>query len=189
MIGPELSGNKVVLRPLRDDDLDRRAVWLNDPEIARLFTGSAPVRTYMRADADRWRQCTETDPKTLVWAIDTADGHHIGDVDIHAIDSRIKSAKLTILVGDKAYWNSGYGTDAITALTHHAFEQMRLDNIYLRVFDFNKRAIRCYEKCGFTQIGMVTSSTLTEPRPNEIHMMIGRTSIRPEILNANTFHA
>lgn len=189
MTGPELSGNKVRLRTVRDDDLVRRVSWLNDPETARLFTGTVPLRVYMLTDAERWRQSTEADAKTVVWSIDAIDGTHIGDIDLHSIDDRIHSAKLTILIGDKSYWNSGYGTDVIRTVLSYAFGDLRLDNVYLRVFDFNNRAIRCYEKCGFVAIGTVASSSLAAPRANEIHMMINRNDYIPENLYADTFQA
>jgi len=36
-----------------------------------------------------------------------------------------------------------------------AFNILNLNNISLHVLDFNKRAIRCYEKCGFKLAGRI----------------------------------
>lgn len=167
MVGPALDGIKTRLRPLEDGDLLRRTAWMNDPESVRLFTGSPPEKTYLIPDAERWRRNLEADTGTLVWAIEAKNGRHIGDVDLHDISYRDGSAKLTVLIGDKAYWGRGYGTDAISALLRHAFTELGLSQVNLKVFDFNERAIRCYEKCGFTRGSHYTG-------PGEVFMVARR---------------
>lgn len=153
MIGPDLIGRRVRLRPLREDDLDRRVAWMQDAETQVLFTGKPLVKSYTRFDALQWRVSLESDGAAVVYAIDDGSGRHIGDVDIHGIDRRDGSARLTILIGDRSAWGSGYGTDAIEALLQYAFRDLDLSEVRLRVFNFNKRAIRCYQKCGFVVTG------------------------------------
>lgn len=189
MIGTDRSGDKVYLRALCDGDLDRRVEWMNDVETARLFTGAVPLREYERADTEHWRAITESDPKTLVWAVTAKGGPHIGDVDIHAIDDRIHSAKLTILIGDKAYWNCGCGTDTIRVVLRHAFTVLKFRSMYLQVFVFNRRAMRCYEKCGFTEISVVAAGSIDNRRPGEIHMMVSKSVFKSKDCNADTIHA
>lgn len=174
MVGPELSGEIVNLRSLRADDLVRRADWLNDDETVRLFTGSIPVRRYLPLDAERWRQSLEADLTAMVWAIETKSLRHIGDVDLHAVDRFYKSGKLTILIGDKSQWSNGYGTDAIKVLLNYAFTQMRMLSIDLRVFDFNKRGIRCYEKCGFQRTSVPSPGQMGASEPGEVYMTVNR---------------
>lgn len=152
MVGPRISGGLVNLRSVTDSDLTRRVEWLNDPETVRLFTGTLPDRRYDMFDAQRWRHSTENDPLTLVWSIETKGERHIGDVDIHDIRRTEGLARLTILIGNKEYWGRGFGTDAVMTLLKYAFDEMRLNAVNLRVCDFNRRAIRCYEKCGFEKV-------------------------------------
>lgn len=180
MIGPELSGEKVNLRPLRNDDLQRRIEWLNDDETVRLFTGSSLARVYGATDAEQWRRVLEADQNAAVWAIETKDGCHIGDVDLHHIDRYDGTAKLTILIGDRESQSRGYGTDAIRTLMRHAFSNFGLTAIGLRVFDFNARAIRCYEKCGFVRSDEVIEDRWVSPRPDEIQMIMTKDRFRAE---------
>ena len=35
-----------------------------------------------------------------------------------------------------------------------AFDKMNLHRVWLNVYDFNARGIRCYEKCGFEREGV-----------------------------------
>ena len=123
MTGPWLSGEKINLRPPRDMDVVRRVRWLNDPETA------------------------------VLWAIETKDHWHIGDLDIHGMDLLIRSARLTILIGNKDYWGQGYGADAVETMLRYAFGTLMLDTVNLRVYGFNQRGIRCYEECGFVRTG------------------------------------
>jgi RimJ/RimL family protein N-acetyltransferase len=152
MVGRELFGEMVKLRSLRQDDLFDRIEWLNDTEIVRLFTGALPSKVYAIADAERWRQILESDLSSVVWAIDTKTGRHIGDIDIHSIDRVAHTGKLTVLIGEKAFWNQGYGTDTIRTLLRYVFFCMGLSTVCLRVYDFNLRAMRCYERCGFKRM-------------------------------------
>jgi RimJ/RimL family protein N-acetyltransferase len=55
------------------------------------------------------------------------------------------------MIGDKAYWSKGYGTDAIVTFLRFAFEEMNLHRVDLTVDADNARAIACYRKCGFVE--------------------------------------
>ena len=186
MVGPEIFGSKVNLRPLKTDDLTRRIAWLGDPECARFFTGSLPQRTYGMEDAEGWRRSLEADLTASVWAIETKDGRHIGDIDLHDIDRYQGSAKLTILIGDKDYWGRGYGTDAVKCLLASAFADLKLQRVNLRVYDFNGRAIRCYEKCGFERAYDTGSQGAY---PGEMHMVASKDRFMAMGLNAGTVSA
>jgi RimJ/RimL family protein N-acetyltransferase len=180
MVGTILAGEKTTLRPLRDDDLPRRVEWLNDPETFRLLTGYTPTRPVCMIDARRWRRVLEADECAVVFAIESDAGQHIGDVDLHGIDLPSKWAKLTILIGDKAHWGRGYGADALRTLLGYAFSEMRLETIMLRVFTFNTRAVRCYEKCGFLKTGVRSRSPTLLGVP-EVHMSLTRESFEAAI--------
>lgn len=41
-------------------------------------------------------------------------------------------------------------------------EFLRLHRVDLKVLEYNKRAIACYQKCGFTQEGVKREGTLIE---------------------------
>jgi len=83
------------------------------------------------------------------YAIDV-DGKHIGTCFMMNITA--ESGELAIELGDKAYWGKGYGTAAVRALVDHWLSN-GLKRIWLKVLPWNARAIRCYEKCGFTTMG------------------------------------
>jgi RimJ/RimL family protein N-acetyltransferase len=56
-------------------------------------------------------------------------------------------------LGEVRHQSQGYGQQAIRLLLRHAFHDLGLQRVYLTVLDDNPRAIRAYEKCGFTVEG------------------------------------
>ena len=77
----------------------------------------------------------------------------IGDCEFSNFDWRSRKAEVGISIGEKSYWGHGYGTDAMRVLVNYGFNMLNLNRISLKVFSFNKRAIRSYEKVGFTVEG------------------------------------
>ncbi len=60
---------------------------------------------------------------------------------------------MGISIGEKEYWGKGYGTDAMRVVLRYAFTELNLHRVSLTVFEYNPRAIRSYEKAGFTLEG------------------------------------
>ena len=58
-------------------------------------------------------------------------------------------ASIDILIGDKNYWSKGYGYDAMKTVMDYGFKKLKLRKIELKVFSYNKRAIKLYKKIGF----------------------------------------
>ena len=57
------------------------------------------------------------------------------------------------LVGEKEYRDKGYGQDATKLLLDYGVNLLNLNSIMLGTFSFNERAINCYKKVGFKEIG------------------------------------
>jgi len=72
---------------------------------------------------------------------------------LFGMDQGDRRAMLGIVIGEKACWNKGYGQDATKLLLDYGFNLLNLNNIMLGVFSFNERAVNCYRKVGFKEIG------------------------------------
>ncbi len=55
----------------------------------------------------------------------------------------------SIGIFDQNLYSKGLGTLITNTIVHYCFTVLKLKNIALVVLEFNERAIRCYEKCGF----------------------------------------
>ncbi|MBC8248607.1 MAG: GNAT family N-acetyltransferase [Anaerolineales bacterium] len=142
-----LRGEKVIIRPMVGEDVDKMAAW-------RPFTDSLyslwnrPSRS--SDDCIRF-QAQADDPSRRWYAVEDVSGHLIGRLSLRQI-SRRKSARLGITLAAD-YVGQGYGTDAIRTFLVYYFQELGFETLYLDVAAPNKRALRCYEKCGFEYIG------------------------------------
>ncbi len=151
--GMIIPGEKVLLRPIEPEDFPTLVAWGNDAEITAFIEGDYP-RTV--AECPEWYQNGKANRHSQRFAIGVRSekgDRLIGDIELDHIAWRSGDAELRIRIGEKECWDQGYGTEAVHLLVEHAFERMNLARIYLRVFSSNKRAIRCYEKCGFRKEG------------------------------------
>lgn len=162
-----IRGEKVNLRPVGPADLERLVAWSQDPEVNEFLEGDYPESLER---AGEWLERILSDRHNKRWAILTKAGQLIGDTELDHITWRSGDAELRICIGDKSFWNRGYGTDAVQAVLHHAFGEMELQRVYLRVFSQNARAIRCYMKAGFRKEGRLERRDRFG-RPREILLM------------------
>lgn len=147
-------GNHIRLRHVEREDLPFFVDWLNDPEVTLGLAMHTPLS---QAEEDRWFEDTlnrEVDERPLVIEAQTEDSWKmIGNCGFFNIDWRNRSAELGIFIGDKSLWSKGFGTEVMKLLLRHGFTTLNLNRIYLRVFENNLRAIRAYEKSGFSLEG------------------------------------
>lgn len=153
-------GERIRFRHAERSDIPRFVEWLNDPEVRKGILIYLPM-SLMEEEA--WFENMNKRPvDERVLCIDMRqpgqDGQadtwkHIGSCGFNDINWRNRSAEFGILIGDKSVWNQGYGTEAVRLLVKLGFETLNLNRIYLHVFGNNPRAVRAYEKAGFTHEG------------------------------------
>ncbi|KFZ26897.1 MAG: Acetyltransferase (GNAT) family protein [Candidatus Izimaplasma bacterium HR2] len=59
-------------------------------------------------------------------------------------------ARYSIGIYDESLYSKGIGTKVTNSVVEYAFNSLHIQFIQLMVLEFNKRAIRAYEKVGFT---------------------------------------
>lgn len=143
---------KVCLRPFRRNDLPSMVRWNNDPEVEYFVDCDLPKTL---PECEQWFDDNIPCRDYRLFALEDTDGRLIGDLELDHISWRTGEAELRIRIGEKDYWNKGYGAEAISSLLELAFCSIGLRRIYLRVYQFNHRAIKCYEKCGLRKQGLL----------------------------------
>jgi RimJ/RimL family protein N-acetyltransferase len=149
-----IEGKKVRFRAYEKTDIDECLKWINDPEVTATLMMRYPVSRFQE---EKWIESMleSTDGRHKVFAMETKDGIYLGGIGLHNVNWESRNAEAGIVIGKKEYWNKGYGTDAMMTLLDFAFHQMNLHRVYLRVYDFNLRGIKSYEKCGFKKEGVL----------------------------------
>lgn len=150
----------IVLRDLLAEDWHRVRVWEGDEEILG-YLGKKGLTTAPWNDAGEWGRVV-MGSRRRAFAIDTHEGEFIGYVELREINWRVRAAELRVCIGAKAYWGRGYGTAAVRKIVGLSFEHLKLQYVYLRVYRDNRRALRCYEKCGFRVEGILRAGGRTE---------------------------
>jgi len=165
-----LEAATVRLRPLEERDLPLLLRWSNDPEVRHWLHRSERPPSTLELERELLEQRLR-DPLSIEWGIETADGGPIGVVRLRGIDEAHTRAELGVYIGEKACWGRGYGTDAIRRVLSFAFEELGLRRIWLITDADNARGVRCYEKCGFVQEGLLRGHRLRYGAPLDMLLM------------------
>lgn len=146
-----LTGKRVLLRPMRQEDIATQHSFNQDLELYGLDSAVPHVSPLERAQAF-YTTWTTPDKTIAPFAIEV-DGNYIGYCILRDIQNRHGNLELGILIGDRAYWGHGYGREVIGLLLRYGFHYLGARRIALTTHAKNERAIHCYRACGFVEEG------------------------------------
>ncbi len=145
----KLEGSLCYLSPINPEDAERYTRWLNDIEVVANLTLLSSLITLSGE-----REILEKLSQEYVFAIvDRETDEPIGSCGLKNLDFINRTCEVGIFIGEKDYWGRGYGTEAMRLLLDFAFGILGLENVMLEVYEYNRRAISSYKKCGFKEIG------------------------------------
>lgn len=181
-----------VLEPVGWPDLKRPAAVERLAAWREAGNHAFPTQFPVTLDGTRrWLEhnLLEVPDRALFWVIDPAAGPvaHLG---LFRFDYAKRHCEIDNVIRGVHGVAAGVMQAAVASLAHWSFTALRLNDLYLRVFGDNTRAVRLYERCGFqehsrapmkkTVQGAVTSWVETagdEAAPAERHfvtMHLGR---------------
>lgn len=67
---------------------------------------------------------------------------------------------LDLFIGETDNWNRGIGAMVVRSLISYLFNNENADIIFIEPQTWNKRAIRCYEKSGFTPMMVIKNGEI-----------------------------
>ena len=172
---PILRGERVILRLPVPADVATRLEVPRDPEEHRMYGGSGEPEALTASEVEaHLASLASQDLATtrrfviaaLVWpdgrSIGEPAGRYVGGIRLHHISWQDHKARLAIGIFDRRFWSHGYGAEAVRLLLAYGFDGLGLHRIDLRVLAYNRRAIRCYEKCGFIREGVERESAFVD---------------------------
>jgi len=142
----ELRGERVVLRPLADEDAPRIVELGADPEVARWWPGLTHEHVLDKARGD--------DDGAVVFAI-VVDGDVAGMIQyFEENDEDFRHASIDLFLGTP-HQDRGLGADAVRTMARHLVDDRGHHRLTIDPAAHNERAIRCYEKVGFRRVGVM----------------------------------
>jgi RimJ/RimL family protein N-acetyltransferase len=149
-----ISGSITSLHPKSLSDATRDYLWRKDAELASLNAQPPLKISFLRYLAEMDSSPSGEYPPGEYLSIKTiAEGKHIGNCAIYNIDWDIAEADTGIVIGDRRYWNRGYGTDAFRTLIDYTFNRLGMRRLHLKTLESNLRAQKCFARCGFKPCG------------------------------------
>lgn len=168
---PIIASGSVYLRAGEREDIGSFVRWMNDHRTSRTLSARAPISL---ASETQWFErilASQGRDGYFFVACLIADDRAIGTIGLFELDLVNGSAGLGISIGDPADQGHGLGTDMLRALLAFGFGSLRLERIWLDVYDFNPRARHVYERVGFATEGVLRHAVFRENRFVDVHRM------------------
>ena len=155
-----IEGRIVRLRSARGSDRRDVYAWLAESDVTSSMLG---LPLYPDAPIPTWEEfCADYDSHFFDGSVSEREASHIievagdavGHVNYEIVGEPPRYAELDIWMRSKRDTGHGWGPDALDALTVHLHSVYGVRTFVIRPSARNRRAIRAYEKAGFTLVPM-----------------------------------
>jgi RimJ/RimL family protein N-acetyltransferase len=132
---------------LHDDELLDEWPPYNDP-----FEPLWNLARQVGSGGESWGSFFDGVAMRRTWAVENWTGTLIGRISLRDINERTAQARLGITFG-APYIGQGLGTEALALFLDYYFTDFGFQSMVLDVAGPNERAVRSYERLGFSHIG------------------------------------
>lgn len=144
---------RIMFRKMTTDDSELYHVWRNDMEVMQSTNPYLDLYDMEETKDFVSNVILSSNTSKSYMILDKKSGTPIGITSLIHIDLKNRHAECILDIGEKRYWGKGFGSEAISLLLDYAYLEMNLHRVALRVFSFNKKAMKLYEKLGFQHEG------------------------------------
>lgn len=122
-----LVGSRLRLIPFGPADVSPRYLsWLSDP-VVNEWSRRRDTPAVMAGEARAY--LGNLNHEEVVLGIHVASHGHIGNVKYGPVDRPNSRADISIVIGERAAWNQGFGGEAIYLVTRYLFEELGLNRV------------------------------------------------------------
>ena len=148
-----ITGKKVELKAIEQEDLYLLHQWSNDPEINYMLGGwHFPSSTQ---DQEKWFKSLSLNSTNQKFAIHVKEVGLIGMANLVDINWKDRNAFHGMLLGDKDIRGKGYGIDTVMAINRYVFEELGLMRMNTTIIANNEPSLGVYtKKCGWVIEGI-----------------------------------
>jgi RimJ/RimL family protein N-acetyltransferase len=133
------------------NDFEQLKEWITDEEILMNWSGALFSFPLTQKSLD-WYIENVNDTRhsdAFVYKVtETVTGIVIGHISLGGISRKNRAGRISRVLVSPAYQGKGYCCQMVKQVLKIGFEELQLHRISLGVYDFNKAAIRCYQKAG-----------------------------------------
>ena len=149
-----LTGERVVLRPMTENDWDILMKWNNDADVIYFSDGENVTGHSLEQVQHIYRSVSQN---AFCFIIENDDSP-IGECWLQRMNlqrilekyPRKDCRRIDLMIGAKELWGQGLGTEVISLLTRLGFDTEKADFIFgCDIADYNPRSLRTFERNGY----------------------------------------
>ncbi len=134
----------IELKPFDENDFETLKSWFNNRE--ELFQFSGPLFTFPLSN-EQLRSYLDMSYKKPLKVVLKSTNKTIGHCELNFEGGKNRLSR--IIVGEKGLRGQKIGEQIVRKMVNLLFEEASVNEVDLNTFEWNKQAIRCYEKVGF----------------------------------------
>lgn len=144
-----LTGDRIKLRTIEPEDIDRIQKWVNDPAVRRFIHEFR--LPYSRADCEAWLPDVRERSERVDLLV-CVDGAPVGRARLVPFEIDRRCANLGFLIAPEQQGN-GYATEAAELLVDYGFTELLLHRIEAKALAPNDGSRHVLERLGFSEEG------------------------------------
>lgn len=149
-----IKGEKVYLRAVEPEDIEKLYVWENDPQVWHVSTSAMLYSKFVL------REYIESSHKTIYeleqqrfMICRVTDNEAIGTIDLFDFDAHNSRAGVGMLIYDKENRGHGYASEALLLLENYVTDLLNLHQLYSNVVEDNEASKVMFSKNGYVRCG------------------------------------
>jgi len=152
-------------RPTEKEDLKLLHEWENDFELI-MYSRSKPMNLVSMAQLEQQYEEWMKDKKELRFIVELIDSKEaIGIARIRQEEwGNVKTADVGTYIAKKELWGKGLGKQITVALLEMSFHQLNAERCEAWSVEYNRRAHKALEACGFKKGGVVRQAAFVNGR-------------------------
>src|SRR5450759_1305011 len=127
---------RITIRQKKISDAKDDYAWQTDSELVELDAAIALNIPYKQYLSEYTFELCYPNSNRHEFGIDTLEGKHIGNCVYYNVNAAESKTEIGIMIGDRDYWNKGYGTEAINALLERVFSRTAMEKVYLTTLNW-----------------------------------------------------
>jgi len=160
VLGPELRGNLVTLKPRYAEEYAMSYVrHFQDPEVTKYLGADKSVPTI--EEEVIYLEASAKNDSSLHWAIHF-EGNCVGSVSIENISWMLRTCELGLFIGESRLWSKGLGKDTALTVIDFVFKEYAFEYITAVYFDGNYGSEALQSSLGFEEVGRLHNGIFSD---------------------------